>query len=107
MIPEKLHQPERSLISPDAGNMIVQNGLVAISVVRQDKLFPQNVSQASRRGLRHHGATFFREFPRKSIVDLLLPLQLLELLCQDSGKFCWRKLVRCLCGNPATQIVFL
>ena len=63
MISEKLHQPERCLISPDTRNMIIQNGLVAISVVRQDQLFPQNVGQTPGGGLRHHGAAFFREFP--------------------------------------------
>ena len=70
-----LYQPERRLISPNTRDMIIQNGLVTISIVRQNQLLPQNVRQASRRGLRHHGATaFFGEFPRETIVDLLLPL---------------------------------
>ena len=43
----KLYQPERRLISPDTGHMIIQNGLVAIAVVRQDQLLPQDVGQAS------------------------------------------------------------
>ena len=59
----KLYQPERRLVSPDTGHMIIENGLVAIAIIRQDQLLPQDVCQASRGALRHHRAAFFGKFP--------------------------------------------
>ena len=94
--------PEWRLISPNPGNVIIENGLIAISIVRQYQLLPQNVRQTSRGALRNHRAAFFGKFPRKPIVDLLLSFQLLKLLSQNGSKLCWRKLVGRFCGNPAT-----
>ena len=57
------HKPEWSFICPDSGNVIIKDGLVAVTVVRQDELLPENISEALRRALRHHGATLFGELP--------------------------------------------
>ena len=91
--------PEGRFISPDAGDMVIQNGLIAISVIRQDQLLSENVGKASWRGLRHHRSALLRKFPWEPIIDLLLSLQLLQLLGQDCSKLCWRKLVRRFSGN--------
>ena len=45
-------RPERRLVSPDPGHVVIQDALVTVHVVRHDELLPEDVRQTPVGALR-------------------------------------------------------
>ena len=85
-IPWISRRSERGLVSPDAGHVVVKDALVSVHVVRHDQLLPEDVGQTPVGALRHHRLGVLGQLLVELLVQLLLPLDLLELLDQDLSK---------------------